>query len=994
MPKVKKAENQKKSTSSIARLIAVIIGMNIFWFFILISTLYLLTSLLNPIFGNYTKFVVLSLIALPIGAISGAITKGSKKYGLAAGLFSTISLLFIGVATSLIYLPGGYRYVESIIKVSPYLVAIGIIGILGGLLGNYLSRKGLVKKVTIAVIICFIVIIAAYYLVSSYTNWYQNRQAIIHSSIWTSGNSIFESGFGNFNYNQCLEHNQTIYCLISNPATSGIESIFGKINQSGEIAWKQTTNISKGTSANCVTNGNYIYCIHTGDYARINSTGIGNWTSFTSYPIKGSICVINLDYMYCLSSVTFGPEGYQAYYSTANYSKISSNGTVNNWNNTTLFPYGSLYACISYSNYIYCLTNSGEVGYAALTSKGIGNWSRTTSYPDGLLGSCFIANSYLVCIDKSGNLYYSNMTNSGLGIWSYSSLYPNGIILPSCISNNVSVFCIGGEEFPKCNGDGELCLSDVPATNVYYTKIYNLTHTGYKGPSVTTSTSSVSTSTSSVPTTTTIEYQNEIMQTNGDCDFYVPLGGEQAYPINATSDGILKYLGVDIAFPASFNIALGFSKMVFAIYLDKNNQPYELLGYTNPVSIVNPGWIYAPLLQNVSITKGVKYYIAFQINTSGGEAPIICSFDPTPSGWQSNQSTFGHFDNQFVVSKPLSDGSLNLRMIYLPINTTNKNQFTSITTTSTSTSSTSTTIPYTIIHSNVEVLLKNYTLDIPKLKPINTTSRLYEYGLGIYHTANSSYSFSFNAPYPGYLVFNVTSTLPNNIRNPNGCNLPIYISQEKLDIVNGPIYFDGFNFYNTTEETLCPLQGTTYYIPVKNGTTYMVIYNQNTSYNVGLAFNLKYVGYSPTSSTNSNAEVLFDDYTINIRKLAIINNTTSSYYPPSYQLINSTYVYQFNAPYPGYLVLNASSTLPNVENSSPNWQIGYSQQKPNILNSPFALYDDIFNDFNSTVEGLGALQGTTYYIPVKNGTTYMVISNTNTLDNISIRLNLKYLDST
>ena len=116
--------------------------------------------------------------------------------------------------------------------------------------------------------------------------------------------------------------------------------------------------------AGCSINSGYIYCVGTDQpnqnyvyYAQISSTGIGSWTSSTTYPVgmNGGSCSITSGYIYCVGS---GPSPYNYVY----YAPISSTG-VGSWTSSTSYPVQMYEAgCSINSGYIYCV-GTGQSPY-------------------------------------------------------------------------------------------------------------------------------------------------------------------------------------------------------------------------------------------------------------------------------------------------------------------------------------------------------------------------------------------------------------------------------------------------------------------------------------------------------------------------------------------------------------------------------------------------------------------------------------------------------
>lgn len=104
----------------------------------------------------------------------------------------------------------------------------------------------------------------------------------------------------------------------------------------------------------------------------------------------------------------------------------------------------------------------------------------------------------------------------------------------------------------------------------------------------------------------------------------------------------------------------------------------------------------------------------------------------------------------------------------------------------------------------------------------------------------STFNTSFNLPYSGYFVLNMTSSLQNSAE---GGPVDVYFTQERpyFNISNGTAVLQ-VNRYNASYATIVPAQNKNYVIPVLNGTTYMVIYNWNSS-GTSITYNIKYVGF-------------------------------------------------------------------------------------------------------------------------------------------------------
>ena len=165
---------------------------------------------------------------------------------------------------------------------------------------------------------------------------------------------------------------------------------------------------------------------------------------------------------------------------------------------------------------------------------------------------------------------------------------------------------------------------------------------------------------------------------------------------------------------------------------------------------------------------------------------------------------------------------------------------------------------YNLTHTYTKVIFTQKTINLPGLNISNYT---YNSSLGIY-TYNSTYgsfNFSFYAPYPGYIMFNGSSTITNN---PSFCSWTVYVSNKSPQLRNmSPIYtgnnsgytykyayrYKGndalfINLTSTPFVELCPLQFATYFIPVNKGTNYVFIDNDNSTSQT-ITFSAKYIGF-------------------------------------------------------------------------------------------------------------------------------------------------------
>lgn len=254
----------------------------------------------------------------------------------------------------------------------------------------------------------------------------------------------------------CATHAGYVYCLAGNNA------YYASISLSGIGIWSSTTSYPRNpetgpteqtVSEICVTSSGYIYCIGgegTGSgskpsdavvYAPVSSSGIGSWAGTTHYPIAGPVasCVVSGGYIYCI-------KGVQTY-----YAPILPNGGVGTWNQTMDYPTTNP-GCVASGPYIYCIGGSTSY-YASASSSGVGPWTTTTAFPVSMYGStCAVSlDSYLYCIGGYSGagyqnlVYYAPLSSSGIGNWTATTSYPatNFADAVGCMIPDDYIYCIG-----------------------------------------------------------------------------------------------------------------------------------------------------------------------------------------------------------------------------------------------------------------------------------------------------------------------------------------------------------------------------------------------------------------------------------------------------------------------------------------------------------------------------------------------------------------------
>jgi len=158
------------------------------------------------------------------------------------------------------------------------------------------------------------------------------------------------------------------------------------------------------------TDGNNDDAIYTNSvyYAPVSSTGIGAWANTTAYPSAVTVpsCLASGGYVYCVG----GADQNGNAISTSYFAPLTPTG-VGAWSSTTSYPVAaSGQACAIASGYIYCVggeTTSGSftnaVYSAPVSSGGIGSWKLAPSYPNSVQTECVISSGYMYCVGGQDN---------------------------------------------------------------------------------------------------------------------------------------------------------------------------------------------------------------------------------------------------------------------------------------------------------------------------------------------------------------------------------------------------------------------------------------------------------------------------------------------------------------------------------------------------------------------------------------------------------------
>lgn len=181
---------------------------------------------------------------------------------------------------------------------------------------------------------------------------------------------------------------------------------------------------------------------------------------------------------------------------------------------------------------------------------------------------------------------------------------------------------------------------------------------------------------------------------------------------------------------------------------------------------------------------------------------------------------------------------------------------------------------YTVLNAKYSQILYNLTNPARQklfsessinLAPVNITYLYYNYSTesAWYKQSCGIYNYSFYAKSDGYLIMNMTSTIPNapptNLQNNQNTSysFAIYVSASRpvnmtpSTASNKTIVYQYpcslfFNPKTSPETTIIPYGETNYIIPVQKGMNYLLIKNQNQKVE-SLALNLEFVEYPYTN---------------------------------------------------------------------------------------------------------------------------------------------------
>ena len=211
---------------------------------------------------------------------------------------------------------------------------------------------------------------------------------------------------------------------------------------------------SAGATIYCV--GGYNSSAVTTDvyFAPLSPSGVGAWTKTTGYPLAVWIhsCAASSDGVYCVGGETPDQASTDAVY----FAPYSSTG-LGPWTSTTSYPVPVRQeSCVTTGGDLYCIGGyqSTSVFFAPLTASGVGAWTNTTVYPFKVganLLSCTTVGEAVYCVgghtgpDVSSAVYHAQLSRSGVGPWVAAANYPLAVWGESCVTSGGGIYCTGGE---------------------------------------------------------------------------------------------------------------------------------------------------------------------------------------------------------------------------------------------------------------------------------------------------------------------------------------------------------------------------------------------------------------------------------------------------------------------------------------------------------------------------------------------------------------------
>ena len=237
---------------------------------------------------------------------------------------------------------------------------------------------------------------------------------------------------------------------------------YAPLSPSGIGQWTKTTSYPVQIRAqSCVAASSTIYCVggYTTSavssgvyYASLSSSGVGQWTKTTSYPtaVWTNSCAASGSGIYCVGGIT----PVQNESSSVYFAPFSSSG-IGQWTSATSYPVGvQQQSCLTSGSDLYCVDGYADtrVYYAPLTSSGLGQWAETSGYPftTGVdEASCAALSGEIYCVGGytgptiSSDVYQAALSSSGVDQWVAATDYPSGVWAESCVASN-GIYCVGG----------------------------------------------------------------------------------------------------------------------------------------------------------------------------------------------------------------------------------------------------------------------------------------------------------------------------------------------------------------------------------------------------------------------------------------------------------------------------------------------------------------------------------------------------------------------
>jgi len=295
----------------------------------------------------------------------------------------------------------------------------------------------------------------------------------------------------------CVTSSSVIYCIGGENASGAPNSTVysAPLSSSGIGAWTAGADPYPLTIEfeSCVSYSSYIYCVGgthdaSGDdvtssyFAPVQSSGLGNWTRTSPYPIAtdSQSCVPSSGYVFCMGgeNETSGTNSTATDSNSVWYASLSSSG-LGTWARTTAYPSGMLFpGCSGLGGYIYCVGGQDSSGnpssntyYASVSPEGLSAWTQSTSYPMPVIAqSCSTASTYLYCVGglvpggtSTSSVYYSGLSPSGIGSWQQGGSYPTGLAT-MCVASSSYVYCVGGFD-PSAGPTGSTYYAPITANS-------------------------------------------------------------------------------------------------------------------------------------------------------------------------------------------------------------------------------------------------------------------------------------------------------------------------------------------------------------------------------------------------------------------------------------------------------------------------------------------------------------------------------------------------